>query len=598
MGVADVNNGRDRGVDGRGLGRLRQRRLRGPLPLQVGAAGAVPQRRWQGVHARHGHAPACRRGSTPTRPIWLDYDRDGRLDLFLGGYYRRSGQPLAPVGHTDDAGKLRIRQERRPQVPASETSDGKRFEDVTEASRASTAAAGRWPPPRRTCAERAIRTCSSPTTTASRSSSPTTAGKTFREIGEKTGDRLAPQKRDERRLWGHLQPGPFGDLRHEHLRGQGVLIQGNNLWVPEDGTSARQPRVRQHGRASGSGARRLELRRPVRRPEQRRLSICTSPTATSPLEPEASYWYDFSKMAGGNSAIISDAAELAADRGQKPVRLSAEARLAERRRRGISRSGAAGRRDGHLRRPRRGPRGFWNRGVLDVIVANQNGAAARLPNTVAPGERLDRVRAGGRGQQPERDRRRRCVCSGTASSSFRRSPAAADSARRTTADSTSASARTRASSASRSGGPRARTRRSRTRARIGDCLHSASLLHRGAESIVVTPSRVAGGDRAESRSGLRAARQPLHAAAPSSRSSCSAGSSRSASWRASSGRCWRSRRRSCSRSCSGSCSSGRSRISASAYISGISVGILVRSPLLGRTPCAARSRSRRSTCFA
>ncbi len=33
---------RDRRLDGRGLGRLRQRRLRRPLPLQVGAARAVP----------------------------------------------------------------------------------------------------------------------------------------------------------------------------------------------------------------------------------------------------------------------------------------------------------------------------------------------------------------------------------------------------------------------------------------------------------------------------------------------------------------------------------------------------------------------------
>ena len=39
------------------------------------------------VHARHRARRACRRGSTPTRAVWLDYDRDGRLDLFVAGYW-------------------------------------------------------------------------------------------------------------------------------------------------------------------------------------------------------------------------------------------------------------------------------------------------------------------------------------------------------------------------------------------------------------------------------------------------------------------------------------------------------------------------------
>ena len=54
-----------------------------------------------------------------------------------------------------------------------------------------------------------------------------------------------------------------------------------------------------------------------------------------------------------------------------------------------------------------------NRGVLDVIVANQRGPLLLYRNKVAPGRALDRLRAegaaGGRGrqrvQQPQRDRR-------------------------------------------------------------------------------------------------------------------------------------------------------------------------------------------------
>ena len=44
LGVADLNRVQDRRVDGRGLGRLRQRRLRGSVPLPLGPPGAVSQR--------------------------------------------------------------------------------------------------------------------------------------------------------------------------------------------------------------------------------------------------------------------------------------------------------------------------------------------------------------------------------------------------------------------------------------------------------------------------------------------------------------------------------------------------------------------------
>ena len=61
-------SGGHRRLHGGRLGRLRQRRLRGPAGLQVGPARAVPQRRRQGLHARHRARPACPSGSTPTAP--------------------------------------------------------------------------------------------------------------------------------------------------------------------------------------------------------------------------------------------------------------------------------------------------------------------------------------------------------------------------------------------------------------------------------------------------------------------------------------------------------------------------------------------------
>ena len=49
-------------LHGRGLGRLRQRRLRRPVPLQVGTPRAVPQRRGPRLHARDRSGGASRLG--------------------------------------------------------------------------------------------------------------------------------------------------------------------------------------------------------------------------------------------------------------------------------------------------------------------------------------------------------------------------------------------------------------------------------------------------------------------------------------------------------------------------------------------------------
>ena len=53
---------RHRRVDGRGLGRLRQRRLRGSVPLQVRPPGAVSQRSGQALRRGRRARRACRAG--------------------------------------------------------------------------------------------------------------------------------------------------------------------------------------------------------------------------------------------------------------------------------------------------------------------------------------------------------------------------------------------------------------------------------------------------------------------------------------------------------------------------------------------------------
>ena len=165
--------GRHRRLDGRGLGRLRQRRLRGPVPLQVGPAGAVPQRRRPGLHARDRQGRAARLGERRTRAIWLDYDRDGQLDLFLGGYYAEK----LDLWHLEDTKMMpesfEYAKNGGRKYLFRNLGDGTLRGRDASASGIDSRAAGRWPPPPPTCAAPAIPTSSSPTTTASRSCSPT-----------------------------------------------------------------------------------------------------------------------------------------------------------------------------------------------------------------------------------------------------------------------------------------------------------------------------------------------------------------------------------------------------------------------------------------
>jgi hypothetical protein len=96
------------------------------------------------------------------------------------------------------------------------------------------------------------------------------------------------------------------------------------------------------------------------------------------------YWYDFSKVAGGNSAIISDAANWPPMEGrslsgfqQKHVWLNDGAG------RFLNVAQAVGVRDDFDGRSV-ALVDLWNRGVLDVVVANQRGPLLVYKNTVAP----------------------------------------------------------------------------------------------------------------------------------------------------------------------------------------------------------------------
>ena len=165
---------RHRRVDGRGLGRLRQRRLRGPVPLQVRPPGAVSQRRRAARSSPVGERAGLPRWVNANSAIWLDYDRDGRLDLFLAGYWPEDVDLWHLKTTRIMPESFEYAEQRRPQVPAPQPRRRHvRGRDGGARHQQPPLDAGRRAPP--ICSAPAIRICSSPTTTASPSSTPTGA---------------------------------------------------------------------------------------------------------------------------------------------------------------------------------------------------------------------------------------------------------------------------------------------------------------------------------------------------------------------------------------------------------------------------------------
>ncbi len=163
-----------------------------------------------------------------------------------------------------------------------------------------------------------------------------------------------------------------------------MLIQGNNLWVPKEGTAgdslqydnlARDMDVEMGGWSFGAQFGDLNN---DGTPDLYLVNGYVS------ADRNKNYWYDFSKIAGGNSTIISDAAHWPAMEGrslsgyqQKRVWLNDGAGKF------VNVAQAVGATDNFDGRSV-ALVDLWNRGVLDVVVANQKGPLLIYKNTVAP----------------------------------------------------------------------------------------------------------------------------------------------------------------------------------------------------------------------
>ena len=164
----------------------------------------------------------------------------------------------------------------------------------------------------------------------------------------------------------------------------GEVMQGNNLWVPSPGTSGEDIQYQELGREMGVdiagwsfGAQFGDLNN-----SGNEDIILTNGFYSG--SPNQSYWYDFSKVTGGNSSIISDAANWPAMRGRSLAGYERKCLWlgdgAGSFREVAQQVGFANRYDGRALVLA----DLFNDGALDVIVANQRGPLLIYKNTINP----------------------------------------------------------------------------------------------------------------------------------------------------------------------------------------------------------------------
>ena len=315
--------------------------------------------------------------------LWFDYDGDGKLDLFVAGYY------------DEDIDLWHLKTTRiMPESFEYAQNGGRkylfhnlgngRFEEVSEKlgiksrrwALASGAAdlTGNGHPDLFIANDYGV------------SELYLNDGKRFYEVGKQVGVGFAPKSG---------MNVAFGDIFNQskyaiyvsNISEAGVLIQGNNLWVPQEAGSSNSLHYANMASALGVelggwsfGAQFGDLN------NDGNIDLFLTNGYIS-LDRNRSYWYDFAKVAAGNSTIIGDARNWPAFGGrslsgyqQKRVWMNDGAGQFE----DIAHNvGVTDTHDG--RAVALGD--LWNDGALDVVVANQSGPLLIYRNNVDPADK-------------------------------------------------------------------------------------------------------------------------------------------------------------------------------------------------------------------
>jgi hypothetical protein len=312
--------------------------------------------------------------------VWFDYDGDGKLDLFVGGYYNEN----VDLWHLNTTRMMpesfEYAKNGGRKYLFHNLGNGK-FEEVSAKlgidSRRWALASG--------AAD--LRGTGHPDLFIANdygvSELYLNDGKRFHEAGKETGIGFAPKSGMDVAFGDIFNQGRYS-VYVSNISEDGVLIQGNNLWTPRDGTSGNEIKYENLARDLGVelggwsfGAQFGDLN------NDGNLDLYLTNGNIS-LDRNKSYWYDFSKVAGGNHSIIEDAKNWPAMDGrslsgyqQKRVWLNDGAGKF------VDVAQAVGVTDTYDGRAV-ALADLWNDGSLDVLVANERGPLLIYRNTVTP----------------------------------------------------------------------------------------------------------------------------------------------------------------------------------------------------------------------
>jgi enediyne biosynthesis protein E4 len=234
--------------------------------------------------------------------IWFDYDRDGRLDFFMGGYYpeRVNLWKLADTKIMPESFEYARNGGRK--YLFHNLGNG-RFEEVSEQVGLSSR---RWA---LAAVAADLRGSGYPDLFIANDYGVSELflndGGRFREVGREAGVGYAPKSGMNASVGDVMNAGRFG-VYVSNISEEGVLLQGNNLWIPT-GERAGIPVFENMARSMGIdlggwsfGAQFGDLNNDGLQD----LYLVNGYVSASRTE---SYWYDYSKIAGGNELVISDA---------------------------------------------------------------------------------------------------------------------------------------------------------------------------------------------------------------------------------------------------------------------------------------------------
>jgi len=316
--------------------------------------------------------------------IWFDYDHDGKLDLFLGGYYPED----IDLWHLNNTRMMPDSFEYARNGGRKylfHNLGGGRFEEVSARMGINSR---RWA---LAAVAADLRGTGYPDLFVANDYGVSEVyfnegGKRFREAGKETGIGAAPKSGMNAAVGDVLNQGRFG-VYVSNISEEGVLVQGNNLWMPRAGTSGANIQYDNMATAMGVDLGGWSFGAQFGDLNNDGFLDLYAVNGNVSLDRNRSYWYDYSKVAGGNSAIISDAVNWPPLDGrslsgyqQKRVWINDGAGQFKEVAQLVGVTDVYDGRSIALA-------DFGNRGALDAVVANERGPLLLYRNTVSPENR-------------------------------------------------------------------------------------------------------------------------------------------------------------------------------------------------------------------